>query len=133
MTERRGQDFVRNIGHQAAQLVEAARSGIQPKQANQAPLAAHSVQRSRHWALGGEGQLRHIAIFCRRAGFHNVTRLPQSAFLLFRTSRDSMMQEPRMIIEMRTYKIKPGRRSEFVEIFRSKSIPAHTKIGMKLL
>jgi hypothetical protein len=53
--------------------------------------------------------------------------------LLFRTSRASMMQEPRMIIEMRTYKIKPGRRSEFVEIFRSKSIPAHTEIGMKIL
>jgi hypothetical protein len=29
-----------------------------------------------------------------------------------------------MIIEMRTYKTKPGRRSQFLEIFRSKSIPA---------
>src|SRR5712692_1866527 len=38
-----------------------------------------------------------------------------------------------MIIEMRTYKTKPGRRSEFLEIFRSKSIPAHTEIGMKIL
>lgn len=38
-----------------------------------------------------------------------------------------------MIIEMRTYKIKPGRRSQFLEIFRSKSIPAHTEIGMKIL
>src|SRR5712692_1527147 len=38
-----------------------------------------------------------------------------------------------MIIEMRTYKTKPGRRSQFVEIFRSKSIPAHTAIGMKIL
>src|SRR6266849_3564988 len=36
-----------------------------------------------------------------------------------------------MIIEMRTYKTKPGRRSQFVEIFRSKSIPAHTAIGEK--
>jgi hypothetical protein len=39
----------------------------------------------------------------------------------------------RMIIEMRTYKTKPGRRSEFLEIFRSKSIPAHKEIGMKIL
>jgi hypothetical protein len=38
-----------------------------------------------------------------------------------------------MIIEMRTYKTKPGRRSEFLEIFRAKSVPAHTEIGMKIL
>jgi hypothetical protein len=38
-----------------------------------------------------------------------------------------------MIIEMRTYKTKPGRRADFLEIFRSRSIPAHTEIGMKIL
>jgi len=38
-----------------------------------------------------------------------------------------------MIIEMPTYKTKPGKRSQFLEIFRSKSIPAHTEIGMKIL
>jgi NIPSNAP protein len=38
-----------------------------------------------------------------------------------------------MIIEMRTYKTKPGRRSQFLEIFHSKSIPAHREIGMKIL
>jgi len=38
-----------------------------------------------------------------------------------------------MIIEMRTYKTKPGCRSQFLEIFRSKSIPAHAEIGMKIL
>ncbi len=38
-----------------------------------------------------------------------------------------------MIIEMRTYKTKPGRRSEFLEIFRSKSMPAHSEIGMKIV
>ena len=38
-----------------------------------------------------------------------------------------------MIIEMRTYKTKPGKRSEFLEIFRSRSIPAHDEIGMKIL
>jgi len=42
------------------------------------------------------------------------------------------MGEP-MIIEMRTYKIKAGKRAEFLEIFRTKSIPAHTEIGMKIL
>ena len=31
------------------------------------------------------------------------------------------------------YKTKPGKRSQFLEIFRSKSIPAHTEIGMKIL
>jgi heme-degrading monooxygenase HmoA len=38
-----------------------------------------------------------------------------------------------MIIEMRTYKTKPGRRSEFLEIFRSRSMPAHAEIGMKIV
>ncbi|HTB14698.1 MAG TPA: NIPSNAP family protein [Bryobacteraceae bacterium] len=34
---------------------------------------------------------------------------------------------------MRTYKTKPGKRAEFLEIFRSRSIPAHAEIGMKIL
>jgi NIPSNAP len=38
-----------------------------------------------------------------------------------------------MIIEMRTYKTKPGCGTRFLEIFRSKSIPAHEEIGMKIL
>lgn len=38
-----------------------------------------------------------------------------------------------MIIEMRTYKIKPGRRTEFLEIFETRSVPAHQAIGMKIL
>ena len=38
-----------------------------------------------------------------------------------------------MIIEMRTYKIKPGKRARFLEIFRTRSMPAHAKIGMKIL
>lgn len=38
-----------------------------------------------------------------------------------------------MIIEMRTYKTKPGKRGAFLEIFRTKSVPAHTEIGMKIL
>lgn len=38
-----------------------------------------------------------------------------------------------MIIEMRTYKTKPGCRSQFLEIFRSRSVPAHAEIGMKIL
>jgi hypothetical protein len=38
-----------------------------------------------------------------------------------------------MIVEMRTYKIKPGLRSQFLEIFRTRSMPAHAEIGMKIL
>jgi dethiobiotin synthetase len=34
---------------------------------------------------------------------------------------------------MRTYKTKPGKRTEFLEIFESKSVPAHQNIGMKIL
>jgi hypothetical protein len=39
----------------------------------------------------------------------------------------------KVIVEMRTYKTKPGMRSRFVEIFLSKSVPAHNEIGMKVL
>ncbi len=38
-----------------------------------------------------------------------------------------------MIIEMRTYTTKLGCRDGFLEIFRTKSIPAHAEIGMKVL
>jgi len=38
-----------------------------------------------------------------------------------------------MVIEMRTYKLRPGCRGRFLEIFRTKSVPAHTEIGMKIL
>jgi NIPSNAP len=38
-----------------------------------------------------------------------------------------------VIIEMRTYKMKPGMRAAFLEIFEAKSVPAHQKIGMKIL
>src|SRR5262245_26586692 len=38
-----------------------------------------------------------------------------------------------MIIEMRTYKLKAGKRSDFLRIFKTKSMPAHARIGMKIL
>jgi hypothetical protein len=38
-----------------------------------------------------------------------------------------------MIIEMRTYKLKPGCRPQFLQLFRSKSIPALENIGMRIL
>jgi hypothetical protein len=38
-----------------------------------------------------------------------------------------------MIIEMRTYKIKSGKRAEFLRIFESKARPEHQRIGMKIL
>jgi hypothetical protein len=38
-----------------------------------------------------------------------------------------------MIVEMRTYKLKPGNRAEFLDIFRTRSMPAHAEIGMRIL
>ncbi len=38
-----------------------------------------------------------------------------------------------MIIEMRTYKTKPGMRASFLEIFHSRGMPAHAEIGMKVI
>ena len=77
-------------------------------------------------ALGLVAQHRPAAT----AGGSVVSELLTLSFLSFRSGRATMMA---MIIEMRTYKIKPGRRAEFLEIFRSKSVPAHGEIGMKIL
>ena len=38
-----------------------------------------------------------------------------------------------MIIEMRTYRLKPGSRERFLEIFRSRSMPGHARLGMRIL
>ena len=37
-----------------------------------------------------------------------------------------------MIIEMRTYKTKPGKRAEFLATFCGRSIPAHRALGMRI-
>jgi hypothetical protein len=37
-----------------------------------------------------------------------------------------------MIVEMRTYKLKPNMRPRFLEIFLSKSIPEHRRLGMTI-
>jgi heme-degrading monooxygenase HmoA len=38
-----------------------------------------------------------------------------------------------MIVEVRTYKIKPGRRDEFINFFESRAVPAQQALGMKIL
>jgi hypothetical protein len=38
-----------------------------------------------------------------------------------------------VIIEMRTYRTWPGLRSRFLDIFRTKSLPAHATLGMPIL
>jgi hypothetical protein len=38
-----------------------------------------------------------------------------------------------VIVEMRTYRTKPGLRSRFLEIFKTRSMPAHAEIGMTIV
>ena len=38
-----------------------------------------------------------------------------------------------MIVEVRSYRIKPGRRAEFIQFFESRSIPALRSHGMKVI
>ena len=38
-----------------------------------------------------------------------------------------------MIVEMRTYRLKPGTRERFLGIFRTQSMPEHARIGMPVL
>jgi NIPSNAP protein len=38
-----------------------------------------------------------------------------------------------MIVEVRSYRIKPGRRAEFIELFETRAVPAHRALGMQIL
>lgn len=38
-----------------------------------------------------------------------------------------------MIVELRTYRTRPGMRARFLDIFREKSIPEHARLGMPIL
>jgi NIPSNAP protein len=38
-----------------------------------------------------------------------------------------------MIVEVRSYRIKPGRREEFIKLFESRAIPALRSYGMEIL
>jgi hypothetical protein len=37
-----------------------------------------------------------------------------------------------MIVEMRTYKLKPNTRTRFVEMFRARSVPELRRLGMRI-
>lgn len=38
-----------------------------------------------------------------------------------------------MIVEVRSYRIKPNRRAEFIKLFETKAIPAQRAYGMKIV
>jgi hypothetical protein len=38
-----------------------------------------------------------------------------------------------MIVEVRSYRIKPGRREEFIKLFESRAIPVQRSYGMQIL
>jgi hypothetical protein len=38
-----------------------------------------------------------------------------------------------MIVEVRSYRIKPGKRAEFIKFFETRAVPALTAHGMKVL
>lgn len=38
-----------------------------------------------------------------------------------------------MIVEMRTYRTKPGMRARFLEIFRARTVPEHDRLGMPII
>ncbi len=38
-----------------------------------------------------------------------------------------------MIVEVRSYRIKPGKRAEFIKLFETRAVPALRKYGMKIV
>jgi len=41
--------------------------------------------------------------------------------------------DSKVIVEMRTYKVKPGLRPEFLKVFEAVSVPAHADSGMPIV
>jgi hypothetical protein len=58
-----------------------------------------------------------------------LPRAPYIIGILVISKRDANIAPDRR----NTYKIKPSKRTEFLEAFESKSVPEHQKIGMKIL
>lgn len=38
-----------------------------------------------------------------------------------------------MIVEVRSYRIKPGRRAEFIQLFETRAVPAQRALGIQIL
>ena len=38
-----------------------------------------------------------------------------------------------MIVEVRSYRIKPGHRAEFIQLFETRAVPAQRALGIKIL
>ena len=38
-----------------------------------------------------------------------------------------------MIVEVRSYRIKPGRRAEFIKLFETRAVPAQRALGIQIL
>jgi hypothetical protein len=38
-----------------------------------------------------------------------------------------------MIVEVRTYRIKPGRREEFIKLFETRAVPAQRSLGIQII
>ena len=38
-----------------------------------------------------------------------------------------------MIVEVRSYRIKPGKRDEFIKLFETRAVPAQREYGMKII
>jgi hypothetical protein len=47
-------------------------------------------------------------------------------------SRYDLSEEPSMIIEVRTYTIKPGLRDRFIEFFEERAIPEQQAVGIRV-
>src|SRR5215471_16264619 len=68
-------------------------------------------------------------------GFWRRTRpLPEGAFLMELIWPIILTpQGGYMIVEVRSYRIKPGRRAEFIRFFETRAVPALRSHGMKVL
>src|SRR2546428_10404651 len=62
--------------------------------------------------------------------------LPAGAFLMERIARIMFLTIPwrsPMIVEVRSYRIKPGHREDFIQFFETRAVPALRTHGMKIL
>src|SRR5215510_988242 len=53
--------------------------------------------------------------------------------IIVRPSLLAISEEEEMIVEVRSYRVKPGRRAEFIDLFEKRAIPALRAHGMQVL
>jgi hypothetical protein len=128
--------LVRDPWHESVQLTKAARLNLEPVEADQIPLSSESAHRRCQRAAFG-GRFNTVVRVAPRSHCHlaqsRVTKKCVLALNIKPHEYEVIWQAMTMIVEMRTYKLKPGTREHFLDLFRRFTMPEHARLGMPII